>query len=728
MKTLFNSARCLKCGHEMEPDLFAAGCSACGGAWLDARYNTAALPGDWPNLVARRPGDLWRYRELLPFPEEFHFVTMGEGWTPFTRAEGLERESGHGERGGSIWIKDERQSPTGSFKDRQAAFTVSTLKAQGIGEMVLASTGNAAAAYAAYCARAGIKLWTFLPSSVPAEKMRELALYGAEVVKITSTYDQAKEVAADFAAHRGIYKDRGAKAIPGKESMKTIAFEIAEQLGLALNASQGWQAPDWYIQAVSGGIGPLGVLKGFIELHEAGLINHIPKLGIVQVEGCAPMVRAWEQGLAQAGEVQPDTLVIVLATGKPGLAYEVLKQASDQYGGAMIAVSDGEAFRAMRRVARTEGFSMEPAASVAFAGLEKLLEEYIQPGEQVVVNCSGHTFSAEKHALEDRYAFHLKTESLFMAYPSPDGVLSTSKEGLAAALEQLDEQITSIVVIDDNPSDSRLIRRLLQIYKQYRVFEAHTGLEGLDLARQRLPDLIMLDLAMPDTDGFVVLEKLKADERTREIPVIIISAKSLTTDEWEFLRCYADSIWQKGNFSARELVGYVVRMLGGKAPPEVCASTIPLQIRDHVLGGATRLEILSQDRPLGAFGQEQRPCIMVVDDYVADARLLRRLLETKHRFRVIEAHSATEALAAMEQVTPDLIILDLILPDINGEQLLEMLRERAETRDVPVIIVSAKDISPSLRAQLAAQADSVWSKAMLDRSSLLAHVETILPE
>jgi threonine synthase len=720
MKTTFKSIRCLQCGHELEADLFTTRCNACGGLWLDARYDLDVLPENWPQVVAQRPANLWRYWELLPFPEEFSFVTMGEGWTPLTRALGLEWETGHGETGGEIWIKDERQSPTGSLKDRQATFTVSTLKAQSIKEMVLASTGNAAAAYAAYCARAGIKVWVFLPSSVPAEKMRELALYGAEVIKVTGTYDQTKKVAADFAARRGIYKDQGAKAIPGKESMKTIALEIAEQLPPLsspprVGGTEGgrrWQAPDWYIQAVSGGIGPLGVLKGFTELYTAGLIDRVPKLGIVQAEGCSPMVQAWKQGKAQADPVQPDTLVTVLSTGEPGMAYEILKQACDQYGGAMVSVSDGDAFRAMRRVARTEGFSMEPAASVAFAGLDKLLaESHIRPGERVVVNCSGHTFSAEKHALEDRHVFHLKTDIPATSQLSP--------EGLAMTLEQLDEQITSIVVIDDNPNDSRLIRRLLQSYKQYRVFEANNSLDGIDLVRQRQPDLVMLDLSMPDTDGFAVMEELKADERTREIPVVIVSAKTLTSNEWEFLRRYTDSIWQKGNFSARELIGHVAEMLGDEIQSGKAA-----QQASHPTSSSTQPDA----PPLETFGQDQRPNILVVDDYVTDARLLRRLFEASHRFSVTEAHSATEALDAIEERPPDLIILDLILPDINGEDLLGMLRQRKRTQDVPVVVVSAKDISPRLRAQLAAQVDSVWSKAVLDRSNLLAHVETILPE
>jgi threonine synthase len=273
------------------------------------------------------------------------------------------------------------------------------------------------------------------------------------------------------------------------------------------------------------------------------------------------MVRSWERGLQKAESVVPDTLVIVLSTGKPGLAYETLKQANDQYGGAMVAVSDGDAFRAMRRVARTEGFSMEPAASVAFAGLERLLNrEYIQPGERVVVNCSGHTFSAEKHALEDNFMFQMDVDSPLTAGPS-EGIQDLSKEDLSVALDQLEEQITTIVVIDDNTNDSRLIRRMLQRYKQYRVYEAHNGPDGIDLARQRRPDLIVLDLTLPGMDGFSILGELKADERTQEIPVVIVSAKTLTNDEWQHLRRHTASIWQKGNFNVRELVDHVVGVL-----------------------------------------------------------------------------------------------------------------------------------------------------------------------
>ena len=695
MSSLFKSVKCLECGEKLETTLFPGKCPSCGSAWLDAGYALEELPSDWTSAVANRPTNLWRYQELLPFPDEMKQISMGEGWTPLTRAEGLEQDLGLDE----IWVKDERQQPTGSFKDRQASCTVSALKSQGIKEMVLASTGNAAAAYAAYCARAGIKLWVFLTSSVPAEKMRELGLYGAEVIKIAGTYDQAKKVAADFATRRGIHYDTGAKAIPDKESMKTMAFEIAEQLG--------WRAPDWYIQAVSGGLGPLGVLKGFQELHQAGLIDKVPKIGIVQVDGCAPMVRSWEKGLAEAEPVTPDTLITVLSTGSPGLAYNILNQAIGEHGGAMVSVSDGEAFRAMRRIARTEGFSVEPATSVAFAGLEKLIADgHITSNESLVINCSGHTFSAEKHALEDQYVVDLQVE---IREDTPN-----FSEGLGAALEQLDEQVTTIMIIDDNPQDSRLIRKLLKRHKSYRIFEAQSGPEGVELARQRLPDLILLDLTLPEIDGFAILDELKQDERTNQIPVIIVSGKDLTAEQQAFLDSKAESIMQKGRFSGKDLVNQVLDMLGDEA---VNSETIIQPVSG-----------LDSEEFRLSFGSNGKPSILIVDDNVWDARLLRKLFETRKRFEVFEAHSASQAMDVVDHGSPDLILLDLLMPETSGLELLEMLRANDSTRDIPIIIVSGKELQIDERSKLALEVDSVWTKGMLDRNSFLTHVETLLTE
>ncbi len=237
----------------------------------------------------------------------------------------------------------------------------------GVREAVIASTGNAAVAYAAACARAGIKLWVFMTSMVPQEKLREVALFGAEVIKVSGTYDQTKQIAAQFAKRRGLHLDRGASSIPSRESMKTIAYEIVEQLG--------WRAPDWYIQAVSGGLGPLGVYHGFQEMLEMGLIDHVPNLAVIQAEGCSPMVKAFKAGNDTAEPVVPDTRIIILSTGDPGKSYTYLWNLDPAiHGGTMESVSDGEAFAAMRALAKSEGMAVEPATAVAFAGLQKIVE------------------------------------------------------------------------------------------------------------------------------------------------------------------------------------------------------------------------------------------------------------------------------------------------------------------------------------------------------------------
>ncbi|MBZ0305949.1 MAG: pyridoxal-phosphate dependent enzyme, partial [Anaerolineae bacterium] len=490
MGSLFQKIVCQDCSNEMPPDLTRVRCTHCGSKWLNAVYDYAGVAQRWPEAVKERDADLWRYEELLPIRGEH--LSMGEGCTPLVRSQKLQRELGlfH------VFIKDERQSPTGSFKDRQGALAVNIMLQQGINECVLASTGNKAAAYAAYCAKADIRLWIFLTSMVPNEKLRELALYGAEVVKIAGTYEQAKKIAHDFAKRRNLYYDAGIAGIPGREGLKTIAFELAEQLSRHFPLENGmWTVPDWYIQAVSGGIGPIAIRSGFYQLYQAGLIDRMPKLGLIQVEGCSPMVSAWEEDKEEADVITPRTRITVLATGDPGVGYKILRAACKEDGGTMIAVSDGEAFRAMRRMARTEGISMEPAAAVAFAGLEKLAQEgYIHPDEIVVVNCSGHTFPAEKHILEDQYVLDLELGEQNLAPSSSPA--TQIEEGLGAALERLDEQVTTIVVIDDNPHDSRLIRRLLQSHKNYRVFEANNPIDGLDLVRHRKPDMIVMDLTM----------------------------------------------------------------------------------------------------------------------------------------------------------------------------------------------------------------------------------------
>ena len=514
-----------------------------------------------PALLAQRSFTLWRYRELLPVYEVNPSFSMGEGGTPLVHAVNLGMMLGCP----NIYIKDERQSPTNSFKDRQAAVGVASLKEAGITEAVLASTGNVAISYSAYAARAGVKLWAFLTSLVPAEKMREVAIYGTQVVKVTASYDQAKKVAAEFARQRGLCLERGPRTIPSIEAMKTIAFEIVEQITGLTDPEQRpaallpppWRVPDWYFQAVSGGLGPLGVLKGFTEWQQMGLIDRIPAIASIQAEGCAPMVNAWKQGLDVAEAVQsPRTHIATLATGDPGRTYTLLYRRAMAAGGALFeSVTDEETYRTIHILAKMEGISVEPAAAVAFAGLIKAVRAgIVKPSDTVVVNCTGHTMPVEKTILGEGWARNVVLSSQALS--------ETPEEGLLSALSRISlDRFPRIAIVDDTPDARRLIRRILQSQGEYTIYEAANGREALELASRELPDLIILDLMMPETDGFAVLDALKANPQTQNIPVIVVTAKELTFAEKERLRGQIHSLLQKGEFMNDEFLDEVHALL-----------------------------------------------------------------------------------------------------------------------------------------------------------------------
>ena len=695
MTQFFTQVVCLECQHAMTADPMLTTCEACGSQWLDARYDYAAVARTWRLEIVQRQKTLWRYRELFPLHEPDPRITMGEGLTPLTRLYPYEEMYEHPH----IYVKDERQGPTNSFKDRQAVLAVTALRRAGVKEVALASAGNAGVAYAAYCARARIKLWLFFSSLVPSQKMREAALYGAEVIKVSGTYDEAKEVAARFAEMRGIYLDRGAKFMPSKESMKTLAYEIAEQLGLQQNPDQPgtWEAPDWYLQAVSGGIGPLGVWKGFLELRNMGFIDKMPKLGIIQVEGCAPMAKAFQENKPVAEPLTPNTRITVLSTGDPGFSYVQLREAALSNGGTMIAVTDNDAFHAMRNLARRAGISVEPATAVAFAGLEKMLTEgIIAPSESVVVNGSGHTFPVESHVMDDANLLNLE---LGLA---PEHL----EEGLGTALENLDEQITSILLVDDNSSDRRLIRRLLQRYKKYRVYEARNGSEGLMMAQDYRPDLIVADLTMPEMDGFTLLEKLKGSDNTKNIPVVVVSAKALTANDRAILKEYSDSVWTKGSFDTHALADHVVSLLGD-TPIEVIKPA----------GSVT----ITQPRTVSPEFD-----VLIIDDNPRDMRLARRLLEVSGQYRVRSAASGAEGLRLAHEKRPDLILLDLMMPDMDGFHVLQTLQDDAALCQVPVIVISAKELTHEERESLRDNIRSLVRKSAMDRKRFMATIEQAL--
>jgi threonine synthase len=548
--------RCLDCGHTAPFKPNSIQCPKCNSQWREAEYDLNEIKKTFPSELANRAFDLWRYRELLPIHNPNPTLRLGEGGTPLIQAANLGNMLGLP----NLYIKDERQGPTSSFKDRQAAVTIATLKEAGITEMVAASTGNVAIAYSAYAARAGIKLWAFVTSLVPGVKMREIALYGSQVVKITGSYDQAKKIAAEFALQRGLYQDMGARTVTAVEAMKTIAFEIAEQFTQQNGGMRNgkWQTPNWYIQAVSGGMGPLGVYKGFLELQKLGLIDRIPSLLPIQAEGCSPMVDGWRRGLEKAEPVlSPNTRIETLATGDPGRTYTMLRQRVMETNGLFESVTDDDAFRAMHVLAKLEGISAEPAAGVAFAGLFKLVRAgVIKPADSVVVNCTGHTLPAEQFLFGDNWTRDVDLREQITQSDTP-------QEGLLAALNNVTpNRFPRVAVVDDSVEARRLIRRILQSQGDFEIFEAVDGRDGIELILRERPDIVILDLMMPEMDGFAVLDILRSNPETANTPVIVATAKELTVNEKSRLQGQIQSLMQKGDFLNDEFLQEVRTLIG----------------------------------------------------------------------------------------------------------------------------------------------------------------------
>lgn len=538
---------CKNCGWRSVYERPLKRCPTCGDDILYARYDLEALRREgWGDKILNRKRGMWRYHELLPIKHTDNVISLGEGATPLIHARNVGAMLGLK----YLYIKDERQGPTNSFKDRQASVAISAMYELGIQEAVVASTGNVAIAYSAYAARASIKLWAFFPDLVPSDKIREVALYGTEVVNVTGTYDQTKEIASRFAQSQGIHYDQGIKNIAAMESMKTISYEIVEELG--------WRSPDWFIQPVSGGMGPIGAAKGFEELVELGLSDKVPSIAIIQSTGCAPMVDAFNNGMSVAVPIEnPQTVIATLSTGNPGRAYQLLYELMQQYGGAAESATDEEAFEATRILARNDGISVEPATAVGFAGLIKLVRRgVIKPDDVVVFNCTGHTFPVETQILGERWARQVDISQASRTPTLPtDGLLS------AVGKVRNEANVHRVLVIEDNEDSARLIRRILQAGSGYEVVVATNGREGLEMAMERKPDLIITDLMMPEMDGFQVVERLKANAELRNVPVIVLTAKELTPVERSRLYGQVDSFLQKGSFLNDELLQRIIDSL-----------------------------------------------------------------------------------------------------------------------------------------------------------------------
>jgi len=370
---------CSLCKERYAPDRVQHLCS-CGGPLL-VRYDLEAIRKGWnPAHVREGPNSMWRYAPVLPAASE-SIVTLGEGMTPLIRARRL------GERLGAqdLWIKDEGLNPTGSFKARGLSCAVSMAVELRVKKMAIPSAGNAASALAAYAA-AGIEAHIFMPRDVPQANYIECQAFGAFVTLVDGLIsDCAKLVAAGAAdvTKDGWYDVSTLKEPYRIEGKKTMGYEVAEQFD--------WQLPDAIFYPTGGGVGMIGMWKAFEEMETLGWIGaKRPKMIAVQVEGCQPVVRAFEHGETRSQFWEnASTVAAGLRVPKP-LGDFLILEAVRASGGTALAVSDSELLDAGIRLAREEGIFAAPEGAACVAALEKLLASgFLKPAERIAIYNTG---------------------------------------------------------------------------------------------------------------------------------------------------------------------------------------------------------------------------------------------------------------------------------------------------------------------------------------------------
>src|SRR5665213_81789 len=340
------------------------------GRPLLVRYDLAgvrqALTKD---MLASRPQTLWRYREMLPVRRPENVVSLGEIVTPIVSLPRIARNiAPRGQKPGEILVKDEGRLPTGSFKARGLVMAVSMAKELGIETMAMPTNGNAGAAMAAYCARAGMKAYVFCPDDTPEINVREIALQGAEVFLVDGLIDDCGRLVAEGEKAVGWFNCSTLREPYRIEGKKTMGLELAEQLG--------WEVPDVIFYPTGGGTGLIGMWKAFAELEAIGFIgSKRPRMVAVQAAGCAPMVRAFEQGTEHAARWE-DAHTIASGIRVPqAIGDFLILRAVRESKGFAIAVTDETISAGLTEVAREEGLLLCPEGAATWAAYKQSLAD-----------------------------------------------------------------------------------------------------------------------------------------------------------------------------------------------------------------------------------------------------------------------------------------------------------------------------------------------------------------
>jgi threonine synthase len=340
---------------------------------LDVQYDYPAIAKHLTRRsLAKRPEfSHWRYRELLPIRKDSVLPALQVGWTPIVRADALARTLGLK----TLYLKDDGRNPSGSLKDR--ASSVGVVKAREKRQKIIAcaSTGNAASSLAGMAASLGLRSVIFVPERAPEPKVTQLLIFGATVLRVRGSYEDAFQLCQRACERWGWYNRNSAINPYLVEGKKTVGLEVCEQLS--------WQVPDWVAVSVGDGCTIAGVWKAFHEMKTLGLVDRTPKMLGVQAAGAAPVTAAFRSGEGLKPLV-PQTIADSIAVGVPR-NWKKAVLAIQASGGTMINVEDEEILEGMRTTGRLTGIFAEPAAATAVAGVGRAVREGIVGGRASVL-------------------------------------------------------------------------------------------------------------------------------------------------------------------------------------------------------------------------------------------------------------------------------------------------------------------------------------------------------
>lgn len=370
---------CTACGLRHEWKELQNLCRACQKP-LFAEYDFAGIAQTWKRqTLATRPKSLWRYREVLPLPPQIDPISLGEGGTPLLWAERFGKKTGIPQ----LWVKDEAQNPTQSFKARGMAVAVSMAKFLGAKKLAVPTAGNAGGALAAYAARAGLEAQIFMPDDTPRANVIECQELGAHVTLVAGLITDCAAEIGKRKEEEGWFDLSTLKEPYRVEGKKTLGYELAEALD--------WQLPDAILYPTGGGTGLIGMWKAFAEMESLGWIGKKrPRMFSVQASGCAPIVRAFAAGETAATEFpNAQTCASGLRVPKAVGDFLMLRILRESKGGA-IAIDDAEMITTGREVGAAEGMFVAPEGAACFAALRKLSESgEIAADEEVVIFNTG---------------------------------------------------------------------------------------------------------------------------------------------------------------------------------------------------------------------------------------------------------------------------------------------------------------------------------------------------